>query len=122
LLYESENDYLALQAADNLAFEARKYVETSNKKLKARESMKRMVATGNIIRIYKFDYDALKIVADAQIGIEPEEIRKRITPVENPLSIMHDAIEEWSEKGERRRIRTIQRDYRKAFDRATSRK
>jgi hypothetical protein len=57
-----------LQAADNLAFETRKLASMQRKNLPPRQPMKRIVQSGNVIRIYKLDYGALKIIADAQIG------------------------------------------------------
>ena len=118
--YELENDYLTLQAADNLAFGARKLVTLRRMKKEPREPMKRMAQSGNIIRIYELDYDALKMIADAQIGLEAEEIRKRIQPVESPLSAMHNLAEIENEET-KPTIRKIRRDDRKAFDRAAQR-
>jgi hypothetical protein len=92
--YESEKNYLTLQAADNLAFEVRKLVSMQRKNFPTRrEPLKRMVQTGNIIRTFKCDYDSLKMIADAQIGANPEEIAKRVPIDETPLTVLQDIAE-----------------------------
>lgn len=89
--YESDKDYLTLQAADLLAFEVRKLVFMQRRNMqKRREPFKRMVQAGNIIRTFKVNYEALKLIADANIGSNPEEIAKQVPPDESPLSILGD--------------------------------
>ncbi len=92
--YEREQDYLTLQAADNLAFEARKLVFTEHRKMPARESIKRLIQNGNIIRIAKFNYDALKITADAQFGIYPPGVKGVPMPpmIEQPIAAMSEVV------------------------------
>lgn len=94
--YESELTYLTLQAADNLAFEVRKLAFTKKEKLPTRIPMRRLMANRNIIKIYKFDYDALKMVADAQFGIYSEDVRQRLAAagVELPMAKMREMIGE----------------------------
>ncbi|HEV2468609.1 MAG TPA: DUF3800 domain-containing protein [Candidatus Sulfotelmatobacter sp.] len=90
--YESENTYLTLQAADLLAFELRKLILMERRNLQTRrQPLKRMAQTGNIIRTFKVNYDALKMIADANIGSDPQEIVKRIAPNEVPFSALQDS-------------------------------
>ena len=91
--YESEHNYLTLQAADLLAFEVRKLVLMQRKNFQTRrEPLKRIVQTGNILRTFKVDYDALKMIADANIGSNPQEIVNRIAPTEGPLTVLQDEV------------------------------
>jgi len=89
--YEKEEVYLTLQAADNLAFEIRKFLGTLRRKLPIRESMRGLLQ--NYMTIYNFNYDTLKMVADAQIGIFPEKIRDAVKPIKEPLEILRTKIE-----------------------------
>jgi hypothetical protein len=71
LHYEREQDYLTLQAADNLAFEARKVLfnEENNPHLPQRVSMARIKEkSDSTVQIYRFDYKALKVFMDLQIS------------------------------------------------------
>lgn len=72
-LYESELDYISLQAADNLAFEIRKFIVNKSFKpnVGERVSIRRIKEQGKILIIYKLDYEGLKKLADAQ---EPDSI------------------------------------------------
>jgi hypothetical protein len=89
--YESSKSFLTLQAADNLAFEIRKLVSMQRKNLlNPREPLKRMVQAGNVIRTFKVNYDALKMIVDANIGSDPEKIVDQLPPDEAPLSILRD--------------------------------
>jgi hypothetical protein len=91
--YESEKTYLTLQAADLLAFEIRKLVLFQRRNFQTRrEPIKRIVQTGNIIRVFKVNYDALKMIVDANIGSDPQEIVKRIAPTEGPLTVLQDEV------------------------------
>ena len=87
--YESENDYLTLQTADNLAFGARKLVTLRRMKKEPREAMKRMAQSGNIIRICELDYDALKMIADAQIGLVHASIDHPLSRLVGYVSRVH---------------------------------
>jgi hypothetical protein len=63
--------YLTLQAADNLAFEARRVLfnEIKNPHLPERVALTRMkTESDGTLSLYKFDYDALKRVADLQVS------------------------------------------------------
>jgi hypothetical protein len=67
--YETEQQYLMLQAADNLAFEARKVLfnETYKPELSERISLTRIKEKGDsILQLYKFDYTALKAFIELQ--------------------------------------------------------
>ena len=69
--YESEQQYLMLQAADNLAFEARKVLfnETFKPQLRERVSLTRIKEkSDSILQLYKFDYTALKRFVDLQVS------------------------------------------------------
>lgn len=92
--YESEHTYRTLQAADNLAFEVRKLAFTVDKKMPIRQSMKRLAENGNLIQTYKFDYDALKMVADAQLDLAREDIREKIGKTIPLISLRETATEE----------------------------
>lgn len=65
--YESDKDYLMLQAADNLAFETGKLLvrEHFEPFRQERISTTRLKEAGSILRIYKLDYSSLKLLADA---------------------------------------------------------
>jgi len=93
--YEDDTEYLTLQAADNFAFEARKFIATQQKNIPPRKSFRRLV-DGNAVVFYKFDYDSLKIVADAQIGVYPERIREKLAgrKIEQSMQVMRDIIAE----------------------------
>jgi len=78
--YESEKEYLTLQAADNLAFEVRKIVTNLKdpRKLPVRKSFKRVVQAGSLVRLYIFDYDVLQVLADVQgSDMSEAELRRR---------------------------------------------
>jgi hypothetical protein len=69
--YESAQQYLMLQAADNLAFEARKVLfnETYKPELSERISLTRIKdKNDSILQLYKFDYTALKAFVDIQVS------------------------------------------------------
>lgn len=85
-LYESDRDYLALQAADDFAFEVRKLlVAQENNWPSRREPMKRLAQSGNVIRVYKLDYDALNMIAEGQ--------SETLLPVEAPMTILRENAE-----------------------------
>lgn len=89
--YESDKEYLTLQAADLLAFELRKLVSMQRKNLPTRrEPLKRMLRAGNVIRTFRVNYDALKMIAEANIGSDAEKIAAQLPPDEAPLSILRD--------------------------------
>jgi hypothetical protein len=98
--YEKEQDYLMLQAADYFAFEARKLVFTQRHNKPIRVPMKRLIATGNKMKIYRFDYVGLKMAADAQYGIYPDGLRERLAgqTVEGSLTAMREVIEDGTEE------------------------
>lgn len=77
--YESELQYLSIQAADNIAFEVRKYAVNQGKQ-SPREAFKRLLLDGNAIRIVKFDYETLKLLADNETAIRFEDIRDKLDP------------------------------------------
>jgi len=69
--YESETDYLTLQAADNLAFEVRKVLfnEANKPDLCERISLTRIKEqSDSILQVYKFGYSALKAFIDLQVS------------------------------------------------------
>lgn len=72
--YESDKKYLMLQVADNFAFEARKLFFDMRNDREPREAMKSILNSYKMMRLAKFDYKGLKMTADAQVGIYPEEI------------------------------------------------
>ena len=81
--YEDEKDYIALQAADNLAYECRRLLITEeyDRHIPERRAMTRLKE--QIYRIYKLDYNGLRMIMDNQssnkIPLEPE--------IENDLNI-----------------------------------
>jgi hypothetical protein len=120
--YESELTYLTLQAADNLAFEVRKLAFAQEKNLPTRIPMKRLIQGRNIIKIYKFDYDALKMVADAQLGIYSEDVRQRLVAagVELPMAKMREMIGE-PNGGEEPRVQEVRHNNAEADGRTAQR-
>jgi hypothetical protein len=111
--YEKDEDYLTLQAADNLAFEARKLIFTQRQQMRPREAMRRLVQNRNILRIAKFDYDALKMTADAQFGIYPKGIKRQaLTPplIEQPISAMKELVNEGTNEQNQPGIPEVRRD------------
>jgi len=79
-LYENDKDYLMLQAADNLAYEARRLIITSeyDKHVPERQAMTRLKE--RVYRIYKLDYPSMKMIMDNQqadlIPIKPNVANK----------------------------------------------
>lgn len=84
--YESEQQYLMLQAADNFAYECRRLLITEefDTHIPERAAMKRLKQA--VYKIYKLDYEALKIIMEAQ---GPDEI-----PFEAAIQNRHDLIKE----------------------------
>lgn len=78
--YEDEKDHRALQAADNIAYEARRYLmhRQFNTPLVPRVSMSRLINSGSFLRLYKLDYRSLKIIAEGQsedrIPVAPADV------------------------------------------------
>jgi hypothetical protein len=74
--YEDDRDYVALQVADNLAYETRRLLITSeyDKHIPERRAMTRLKE--RFSRIYKLNYEALKALLEGQqpdtIPIKPE--------------------------------------------------
>jgi Protein of unknown function (DUF3800) len=74
--YVDDKEYLVLQAADNLAYEMRRLLITSeyDKHIPEREAMTRLKK--RVLRIYKLNYEAMKMIMESQkpnlIPIEPE--------------------------------------------------
>lgn len=70
-IYESDQDYLMLQAADNLAYESRRLVISTDfdTHIPERKAMKRLKE--RVYKIYKLNYVGLKMICEAQ---EPESI------------------------------------------------
>ena len=74
--YEDEKDYIALQAADNLAYECRRLLITEeyDTHIPERKAMTRLKE--RIYKIYKLNYDGLKAIMESQssntIPIAPE--------------------------------------------------
>jgi hypothetical protein len=64
--YESDRNYLVLQAADNLAYECRRLLisEEYDKHIHERIAMTRLKE--RVFKIYKLNYDGLKAVLEAQ--------------------------------------------------------
>jgi hypothetical protein len=81
--YEDEKDYVALQAADNLAYECRRLLITEeyDRHIPERRAMTRLKE--HIYKIYKLNYDGLKMIMTNQLAntipIAPE--------VENELRV-----------------------------------
>ncbi len=79
--YENEKDHRALQAADNIAYEARRYLmhRHFDTPLVPRVSMSRLLDSGAFLRLYKMDYRSLKIIAEGQsqdrIPITPADVQ-----------------------------------------------
>ena len=74
--YEDDLKYVSLQAADNLAFEIRKFAVGQREKRRERISLARLRGSGRIGRVYKLDYDSLKTILDAQ---DPDFVLKPLT-------------------------------------------
>ena len=78
--YRTENDNRALQAADNLAYETRRYLlhRHFNSPLVPRVAMSRMLNAGSVLRLYKLDYRSMKLITENQsedhIPFGPEEV------------------------------------------------
>jgi hypothetical protein len=78
--YEDEKTHRALQAADNIAYESRRYLmyRHFSSTVMPRISMSRMLNSGAFLRLYKLDYRALKIIAEGQsvdkIPIAPADV------------------------------------------------
>ena len=58
--------YPCLQAADNLAFEVRKFATNQRHQRAERLSMTRLKNSGCLFRFYKLDYDGMKTIITAQ--------------------------------------------------------
>lgn len=75
-LYEDDRVYLMLQAADNLAYEVRRLLITSeyDKHISERRAMTRLKE--RVYRIYKLNYQSMRMIMDGQrpdvIPIRPE--------------------------------------------------
>jgi hypothetical protein len=63
--YENDKEYLSLQAADDLAFELRKALFLDRANMKERIPMTRLRESGMFLKVYKLDYNGLKLLADA---------------------------------------------------------
>ena len=65
--YEDEQDYVALQAADNLAYECRRLLITEeyDQNVPERKAMTRL--KDQIHKIYKLNYDGLKMIMENQL-------------------------------------------------------
>lgn len=66
--YEDEITHRALQAADNLAYESHRYLlyRHFNNPLQPRIAMSRLLNAGRVLRLYKLDYDSLKMLIENQ--------------------------------------------------------
>jgi hypothetical protein len=84
-IYESDLDYLMLQVADNLAYESRRLLLTSEFDIHIPERIAMSRLKAQIYRIYKLNYDALKAICEAQ---EPESI-----PFEADISNSHQLLQ-----------------------------
>ncbi len=91
--YEASTEYLTLQAADNLAFEARKFVCSRKKKLKPRISLGRIVKPGNLA-FYDLDYHALKTIADAQTDAPSEQLKNPLRQTCDVADVLMETYEE----------------------------
>jgi hypothetical protein len=60
--YEDDTRYLTLQAADDLAFEIRKLATTGNMRI----PLDRLDKSDALLKVYKLDYESLKVIADNQ--------------------------------------------------------
>jgi hypothetical protein len=69
--YESDRDYLMLQVADNLAYESRRLLITTeyDTHIPERRAMKRLKE--KVYKIYKLNYETIKTIMEAQ---QPEAI------------------------------------------------
>ena len=77
-----------------MAFEARKFVETQKKLIPMRTPLRRLLESNGFVRIVKFDYDTLKLIADAHFGIYPPDMMEQLSPhtVEGKISaVIHAA-------------------------------
>ena len=119
--YEREQEYLTLQAADNLAFEVRKFIFTEQQQRPPRIPIRRMFANRNILKVYKFDYESLKMVADAQFGIYTDAIKKGLAAIERPLSDLRDTITETDHEAKQPRIRELRQNNAAVNQRSTQR-
>lgn len=65
--YENEQDYVALQAADNLAYECRRLLITEeyDQNVPERKAMTRL--KDQIHKIYKLNYEDLKMIMENQL-------------------------------------------------------
>lgn len=87
--YEDEKFYLTLQAADNLAYESRRYLlhQHFGSPAAPRRSMTEMLEQGSVVRLYKLDYRSLKIIAESQtadrLPIDPVQDAK-LSEMESP--------------------------------------
>lgn len=84
--YESDKQYLVLQAADTLAFECRRLLWTTDfdQSIPERRAMKRLKE--RIYKIYKLNYAALKAIMEAQ---EPDKI-----PLDAEVHNRHELVKE----------------------------
>lgn len=89
--YEDEKVYLTLQAADNLAYESRRYLlhRHFGTPSEPRRAMTELLNQGSVVRLYKLDYRSLKIIAESQtadrLPINPvQDIN--LTDMGNPLA------------------------------------
>jgi len=87
--YESDQDYLMLQVADNLAYESRRLLITTeyDTHIPERRAMKRLKE--KIYKIYKLNYATIKAIMEAQ---SPEKI-----PFEAEIHNRHELISELDE-------------------------
>ncbi len=85
-IYETEQDYVMLQAADNLAYECRRLLVNleHDKTRPERKAMTRLKE--RVYKIYKLDYCALKTIIEAQ---QPDAI-----PFEADIHNRHQLIQE----------------------------
>lgn len=84
-LYASDTDYVAIQAADTLAYECRRLLLTSeyDTHIPERIAMKRLKE--RVYKIYKLNYPALKAIMEAQ---RPDAI-----PLEAEISNRHELLQ-----------------------------
>ena len=84
--YESDKDYLVLQAADNLAYECRRLLITQDfdTHIPERIAMKRLKE--RVYKVYKLNYEGLRAICEAQ---QPDKI-----PFEINIHNRHTLLEE----------------------------
>ena len=83
--YESDQEYIVLQAADNLAYECRRLLITQeyDTHIPERKAMKRLKE--NVYKVYKLHYESLKAILEAQ---QPDSI-----PFEADIHNKHQLVD-----------------------------